>query len=86
MAVPARGGSAGLWCECFELLERGEQLLGPGPAVLEVQFRAAAGEREPSGDVEEAVAQAFGFGFGEFAVKHECLGPDEQVVREHHDL
>ncbi len=44
------------------------------------------GEREPGGDVEEAVPQAFRFGFGELAVKAECLGPDDQVVREHHDL
>jgi len=43
-------------------------------------------EREASGDVQEAVAQAFGFGLGEFVGQQQLLGPNDQVVREAHDL
>jgi hypothetical protein len=46
----------------------------------------ACGERESGGDVQQPVAQAFRFGLGELAVKTEGLGPDDQVVREYHDL
>ena len=63
-----------------------EQLVGPRPGVWEVQLAASAGERESGGDVQQSVAQPFRLGFGELAVEHECLGPDDQVVREHHDL
>ncbi len=45
-----------------------------------------AGEREPAGDVQQLVAQSLGLGLGEFSGEGECLGPDDQVVREHHDL
>ena len=51
-----------------------------------MQLAAAAGEREPGGDVQQPVTQPFRFGLRELAVKHEGLGPDDQVVREHHDL
>jgi hypothetical protein len=30
--------------------------------------------------------QPLGFGLGQFAVEGQCLGPDDQVVREHHDV
>ena len=43
-------------------------------------------EREPGGDVQQSVAQPFRLGFGELAVEQQRLGPDDQVVREHHDL
>ena len=46
----------------------------------------AAGEREPGADVQQPVAQPFRFGFGELAFEHERLGPDDQIVGEHHDL
>ena len=36
--------------------------------------------------MQQPVAQPLGFGLGELAVEDECLGPDDQVVREHHDL
>ena len=45
-----------------------------------------AEEREPPGDVQQPVAQPFGLGLGELAVEQQRLGPDEQVVREQHDL
>jgi len=70
---PRGAGSGGAWCERFQFLERGEELLGPGPGVLEVELRAASGEREPSGDVQQLVAQSFRFGFGELAFERECL-------------
>jgi hypothetical protein len=53
---------------------------------LEVEPRAPSGERQSAGDVEKPVAQSFRFGFGELAVQQQRLGPDDQVVREHHDL
>jgi hypothetical protein len=51
-----------------------------------VELCAPAGEREPARDVQEPVAQPLGLCLGELPVEHERLGPDEQVVREHHDL
>lgn len=47
----AAGGGEG-----FELLEGGDELGRPRPAVLEVQLGAAAGEREAAGDVRQSVA------------------------------
>ena len=44
------------------------------------------GRTEPGGDVQQPVADPLGLGFGELAVEHERLGPDDQVAREHHDL
>src|SRR3954449_8174042 len=77
----AAGGGEGL-----ELLERGEQLCGPWPVVLEAQLAAPAVECEPTGDVQQPVAQPFGLGLGELAVEQQRLGPDDQIVREQHDL
>jgi hypothetical protein len=51
-----------------------------------VDLSTAAVERESGGDVQQLVAQPFRFGFGELAVDYECLGPDDQVVCEEHDL
>ena len=64
--------------ERFELLEGGDELGRPRPGVVEVELRAAAGERETTGDVQQAVAQPLGFGLGQLAVEDECLGPDER--------
>ena len=83
-ARPAR--SAGRGGQRVEFLERGFERVGPGPAGREVQFRLAGMEREPGSDVQQLVAQPFRFGFREFVVEQECLGPDDQVMREHHDL
>jgi hypothetical protein len=54
--------------------------------VLKLQIRSTAGEREPAGDVQQALRQRLGFGFGELTVEAERLGPEEQVVREGDDL
>src|ERR1019366_7250026 len=78
--------SAGGGWERFELLERGGKLGRPWPVVLQSQPSAAAVEREPGCDMHQSISQLFRFGFGELAVKAEGLGPDDQVVREHHDL
>ena len=78
--------SAGGGWERFEPLERCLELCDPGPRVLQVEPAASSGEREPPGDVQQPVAQALGFGFGQLAVEDERLGPDDQVVGEHHDL
>jgi len=86
VGVRPAGGSAGGGGELFELGERGSELWGLRPRVLQAQLRAAAVERESGGDVQQLVAQSFRFGSGEIAVEQERLGPDEQVVREHHDL
>ena len=40
---------------------------------------------EAGGDVEEPVAQRFGFGFREVTVEADDLGPSEQARREHRD-
>ncbi len=78
--------SAGGGGERFELVEGGEQLLGPRPVVLQTQLRVTAVKCESVGDVQQPEAQPLGLGVGELAVEQQRLGPDEQVVREHDDL
>ena len=51
-----------------------------------MQLALAAGEREPRGDVQQLVAHPFLFGYSELAIQNESLSPDDQVVRQHHDL
>ncbi len=79
----AQPGAAG---ERSELLKRGEELGCPGPGALQVELGAASGERQAPGDVQQLVAQALGLGLGECAFQQQRLGPDEQVVGEHHYL
>jgi hypothetical protein len=43
-------------------------------------------EGEAGGDVQQLVAQAFGFGVGELAGQEQPLGPADEVVRERDDL
>ena len=50
---------------------------GPWPCVLEVQLAAAAGEREPGGDVQQSVAQPLWFALA-IRRRPECLGPDDR--------
>ena len=66
VAVERQLSAGGGW-ERLELLERGEEVAGPGPGVLEVQLRLAAVERESGGDVQQLVAQPLGLGLGELA-------------------
>jgi hypothetical protein len=51
MVVEVAGGG-----ERFEFLKRGEELRGPRSCVLEVELRAAGGEPESAGDVQQPVA------------------------------
>ena len=57
-----------------------------GQSCCEAELGAPSVEREPAGDVQQPVAQPLGLGFGELAVEQQRLGPDDQVVREQHDL
>jgi hypothetical protein len=78
--------SAGGGWQRFEAREGGGELGGPWPCALKVELRAASGERQPGGDMQQSVAQPLGLGLGELAVEQQRLGPDDQVVREPHDL
>src|SRR5438270_3422354 len=92
------GWSAGWWScrwglssaargrERLEFLKRGDELARPRPCVLQVELGAPAGEREPRADMQQPVAQALGLGFGELALERQRLRPDDQIVREQHDL
>ncbi len=42
-------------------------------------------EGQAGGDVQQAVAQALGFGLGELAGEQQPLGLDDQVMRKAHD-
>src|SRR4051812_27959993 len=72
--------------ECFEPVQGGGELGGPGPAGLEVQAGAAGMEGEPGGDVQQPVSEAFGFGVGELAGEQQTLGPADDVVGEADNL
>jgi len=43
-------------------------------------------EGQAGGDVQQAVAQALGFGVGELAGQQQALGPGDQVVGDEHEL
>ena len=43
-----------------ETLERGEELMAPGPGVCDAQPESSLASGEPSGDVEQPVAQRLG--------------------------
>ncbi len=51
-----------------------------------MQSRGAGVEGKASGDMQQPVAQALRFGFDKLAGEQQPLGPDDQVVRETHDL
>ena len=51
-----------------------------------MELGAPAREREPPSDVQQLVAQPLGLGLGQLPIEQQRLGPDNQVVREHHDL
>src|SRR3954468_7932492 len=70
--------SAGPGCGA-EPGERGREVLGPGPVLVEVQGGDAGGAGEFGGDGADAVAERGGFGSGEVAGEAERLGPGEQV-------
>lgn len=66
-----------------ELGESGERLGkvgGPRPRRGQAQVAASAAVGDAGGDVQDPVAQPFGFGGGQLAVKQQHLGPGEQVA------
>ena len=71
--------SAGPGC-CAEPVERGGEVSGPGPALIEAQDEAPAGGAEAGGEVQDAVAEPFGFDLAELAGEAQRLRPDGQVV------
>jgi len=81
----------GVWCsdeqgEVVDALVRGEEVRCPWPVLGEFGEVLSACCHEPGGGVQQAVAEPFGFGFGEVAVEGEQFGPGEQVVGAHGDL
>src|SRR5215207_10106820 len=85
-ALPAWGfswaavASGGGWRQRLEAREGGGELAGPGPAGLEAQRGAARVEGQPSGRVQQPVAQRLGFAAGERAVEAQRLRPDAEVL------
>ncbi len=61
--------------------ERGGQLGGPGPLLVDLEVPGAGGAGESGGDVQQPVAQRRRLAAGQFAVQAEHLGPGEQVGR-----
>ncbi len=61
----------------MEALKSGGELVGPGPAGLEAQDRAAGVEREPSSGVQQPVAKRLRFADRELAVESQLLGPGD---------
>ena len=60
--------------------------VGPGPVAVELELGAAAVADDLAGDVQQPVAQPFGFGVGELAVKADQLRPGEQVLGDQREL
>ena len=77
----ARWGWSAAGGERLEAFERAEDRAGPGPLGREVQRDPAGVAGELSGDVQDPVAQPFGFTGAVFAVEREQLRPDGDVVR-----
>jgi hypothetical protein len=73
-------------CERVEAFERAGDRAGSGPVGGQMQCGLAGVAGELSGDVQDAVAQALGFGELVLAVERELLGPDGDVVREPREL
>jgi hypothetical protein len=72
------GGLCGV--EVAEAVEGAAQGVSPWPGSGQVQDGAPAGAGEAGGDVEEAVAQAFGLTPRQVAVKQKELCPREEVL------
>src|SRR5438552_14048760 len=60
--------------------EGGDELGDPGPAGGKAKPGASATAADLAGGVEQAVAEPFGFGPGEFTVEAAELGPHQQVL------
>ena len=65
----ARGVCSDEQGEVVDPVERGDEVRGPGPVVGEFGGSLSAGVGESGCGVQQAVAQPFGFGFGQVAVE-----------------
>lgn len=75
-----RGGCSDEQRQVVDAFERGDEVGGPGPVVGEFAVALPAGVHDSAGGVQKAVAEPFGFGFGQVCVEGEVAGPGEQVV------
>ena len=75
MARSARG-----WWQREQAGEGGGQCVGPGPAALQVQRRAAGVERQAGGGVQQSVAQRLGLADCQLVVERKPLGLGDQVL------
>src|ERR671918_285287 len=81
---PGRGSDA-QW-RVVQAAEGGDKLIGPGPAASDAQPGLPPGADDDAAGVQQAVAEAFGFGPGEVAVEGEQPGPGEQVAGDEGEL
>ena len=86
VVVAGRRRSARGWWQRGEAGEGGGECVGPGPAALQAQGRAAGVEGESAGGVQQPVAQRLGFADGQLAVERERLGPGDQVLGDQREL
>jgi hypothetical protein len=70
-------GSGGWDGQGVETRERGCEVVGPGPGLLDADPGPALPAGDVSGDVQEPVAQRLRFGLREVAVQEQVLGPGE---------
>src|SRR3954471_22207568 len=62
-----------------EAVERGGELVGPGPVGVDLDPDFALAADDPAGGVQQLVAQLLGLDLGEVAVEEDGLGPGDQV-------
>ena len=68
------------------MCERVDEFVNPGPAGGDAESGASSAAGDDPGGVEEAVAEPFRFGAGEFTVEAEQFGPGDEVLRDEHEL
>ena len=85
MLVFASGGVVGLSVVPVMAGGGGEDI-APGPLDLKPELTLPSGVHDPSGDVEELVAQLIGFGGVVGATQGELVGEGEQVAGDRHEL
>ena len=60
-------------------MERGQNLMSPRPVGGQAHAGPSLPAGQTCGDVQEAVAQIFGFGFRQFPGQQDGLGPGDQI-------
>ena len=71
---------------CAQSFERGRERRGPWPVGVELEAGASAVVDELPGGVQQPMADAFGFGGREFAVKADQFRPRQQVLGDQREL